>query len=117
MDQRKLLMDTLVIGPRHPPLYPFPHFLGSNHSPPNLSLNFSACCRSANQNTRRTYLYRVIAVFKCPNVGFQVQARFPDLPDVDHTTGYQSLKCIACDGVHIVNTKTGQLFGDEPAED
>jgi len=60
------------------------------------------------------------SVFKCPNVGFQVQAWFPDLPYGDDTTVYQSLKCIACDGTHVVNTKTGQLFGakeDEPAED
>jgi predicted RNA-binding Zn-ribbon protein involved in translation (DUF1610 family) len=58
-----------------------------------------------------------IAVFKCPNVGFQVEVWFPDPPHGDETTVYQSLKCIACGGTHIVNTKTGQLFGDEPAED
>jgi len=58
-----------------------------------------------------------IAVFKCPTVGLQVQAWFPDLPSGDDTTVYQSLKCIACDGTHVVNTKTGQLFGAEPPED
>jgi hypothetical protein len=45
------------------------------------------------------------AVFKCPTVELQVQAWFPDLPYAED------------DGTHIVNTKTGQLFGDEPAED
>jgi len=57
-----------------------------------------------------------IAVFKCPAVGFQVEAWFPEPPE-DVTAEYQSVQCIACNAVHIVNTKTGQLFGDEPAED
>jgi hypothetical protein len=52
------------------------------------------------------------AVFKCPTVELQVQASFPDLPYAeDATTIYQSVRCIACDSVHIVNTKTGQLLG------
>ena len=59
-----------------------------------------------------------IAVFKWPAVGFQVQASFPDLPYAEDVTAeYQSVRCIACNAVHIVNTKTGQLFGAEPAED
>ena len=60
------------------------------------------------------------SVFKCPIIGLQVQAWFPNLPNGGDTTVYESLKCIACDRVHIVNTKTGQLFGaseGEPAED
>ena len=58
------------------------------------------------------------AVFKCPTVELQVQAWFPDLPYAEDVTAeYQSVQCIACNGTHIVNTKTGQLFGDEPAED
>jgi hypothetical protein len=58
------------------------------------------------------------AVFKCPTVELQVQASFPDLPYAEDVTAeYQSVQCIACGGTHIVNTKTGQLFGDEPAED
>jgi len=47
-----------------------------------------------------------------------VQASFPDLPNAeDATAAYQSVQCIACGGTHVVNTKTGQLFGDEAAED
>jgi hypothetical protein len=56
------------------------------------------------------------STFKCPTVGLQVQASFPEPPE-DVTAEYQSVQCIACDEVHLVNTKTGQLFGDEPAED
>jgi hypothetical protein len=58
------------------------------------------------------------SVFKCPTLGLQVHASFPDLPHAEDATAvYQSVQCIACNAVHIVNTKTGQLFGDEPAED
>ena len=47
-----------------------------------------------------------------------MEAWFPDPPYAEGaTTVYQSVQCIACNAVHIVNTKTGQLFGDEPAED
>jgi hypothetical protein len=55
-----------------------------------------------------------IAVFKCPNVGCQVQASFPELPE-DATAVYQSVQCIACDRTHMVNIKTGQLFGEDEA--
>jgi len=64
------------------------------------------------------HIYMPTAVFKCPSVGLHVEAWFPDLPDgEDATAVYQSVQCIACNAVHIVNTKTGQLFGDERAED
>ena len=46
----------------------------------------------------------------------KLQASFLEPPE-DVTAEYQSVRCIACNAVHIVNTKTGQLFGDEPAED
>jgi len=58
------------------------------------------------------------AVFKCPTVELQVEASFPDLPYAEDVTAeYRSVQCIACGAVHMVNTKTGQLFGAEPAED
>jgi hypothetical protein len=50
------------------------------------------------------------SVFKCPTLGFQIQASFPEPPE---NVTAESVQCIACDQVHLVNTKTGQLFGDE----
>src|SRR5215510_12560981 len=43
---------------------PFPLFCGSNHSPPNLALNFSACSFSAKQKTLHHSLSRPTT--ECP---------------------------------------------------
>jgi hypothetical protein len=56
-----------------------------------------------------TFLYR------CPNTGRQVQGwladDLSDYSDDDNADTYQSLPCLACTSVHLVNPKTGKVLG------
>lgn len=53
-----------------------------------------------------TFLYR------CPNTGRQVQGWSADDPTEDGDT-YQSVTCLACAQLHLVNPKTGKVIGAE----
>jgi len=54
----------------------------------------------------RTFLYR------CPNTGQNVQGWSAD-EVTDDDDAYQSVPCIACTRLHLVNLKTGKVLGDE----
>ena len=50
-------------------------------------------------------------LFRCPNTGYHVQGWFAeDVSDNGEDT-YQSLTCLACRQVHLVNPKTGNVVG------
>ena len=50
-------------------------------------------------------------LFRCPNTGYRVQGWFAeDVSDNGEDT-YQSLTCLACRQVHLVNPKTGNVVG------
>jgi|RhiMetdeSRZDD1v2_1073273.scaffolds.fasta_scaffold3054015_2 hypothetical protein len=54
-----------------------------------------------------TFLYR------CPNTGQTVQGWSTDeVTDNDDDT-YQSLACVACTRVNLVNLTTGEVLGEE----
>ncbi len=58
----------------------------------------------------RTFIYR------CPRTGLNVQGWFADEPFVhdDRTSAdYETVTCLACTGVHLVNRSTGKLMGHE----
>jgi hypothetical protein len=49
-------------------------------------------------------------VYRCPNTGFHVHAWIDGADDDDRT--YEAVTCTACQGIHLINTKTGKLIGD-----
>ena len=52
-------------------------------------------------------------VYRCPNTGLNVQGRIEsELADRD-AESYEAVTCMACARVHLVNPKTGKLFGEE----
>jgi hypothetical protein len=54
-------------------------------------------------------------LYRCPNTGRQVQGWLADdptdCPDGDNADTYQSLACLACTRVHLVNPETGKVLG------
>ena len=50
-------------------------------------------------------------LFRCPNTGHRVQGWIAeDVSDADENT-YQSVTCLACQQVHLVNPKSEKVFG------
>ena len=43
-------------------------------------------------------------IFTCPVTNRNVQHRFEEAPDHD----YESVPCLACDGIHFIDVKTGK---------
>jgi hypothetical protein len=52
----------------------------------------------------------VPVIFRCPNTGHRVQALFADDATEDRDT-YESVTCMACRQLHLVNRKTGKTLG------
>jgi hypothetical protein len=53
-----------------------------------------------------------IILYRCPNTGQHVQGWLADDGSEDDET-YQSMTCLACQQMHLVNTKSGKLLGDD----
>jgi len=51
-------------------------------------------------------------IFRCPNLGVQVQGFFADDMSRNGET-YESVTCLACRQVHLVNRTTGKVLGAE----
>jgi hypothetical protein len=56
-----------------------------------------------------------VFLYRCPNTGLNVQGRIESEPTDRETDLYEAVTCTACAGVHLVNPKTGRLFGEEDA--
>ena len=54
-----------------------------------------------------TFLYR------CPNTGQTVQGWSADEITADDDDVYQSVECLACTRLHLINLKTGKVLGAE----
>jgi hypothetical protein len=55
-------------------------------------------------------------LYRCPVIGLTVQsfvASAEDDGDSGSDESYESVTCIACKGVHLVNAKTGKVLGAE----
>jgi hypothetical protein len=52
-----------------------------------------------------TFLYR------CPNTGRTVQGWSGDEITDDDDDAYQSVECLACTRLHLINLKTGKVLG------
>jgi hypothetical protein len=50
-------------------------------------------------------------LYRCPNTGRQVQAWAADDPTEQDDDTYQSVTCLACAGLHLVNPRTGKVIG------
>jgi hypothetical protein len=53
-------------------------------------------------------------LFHCPNTGLRVQGWIVDYPIAQHEKdheGYEPVTCPACERVHLVNPKTGEVLG------
>ena len=50
--------------------------------------------------------------FHCPNTGFQVHA-WTDGEDSGAGHIYETVTCIACQRIHLINFKTGRVVGND----
>jgi hypothetical protein len=62
----------------------------------------------------RSRIYKIAMsnfVYRCPNTGLHTHAWVGGTDDSDQT--YEAVTCTACQQVHLINTKTGKLIGDD----
>jgi hypothetical protein len=52
----------------------------------------------------------MMAVFTCPRTRYQAYAWVEDIPSGDSEIYLQTV-CLVCQGVHLVNPKTGKVLG------
>jgi hypothetical protein len=52
-------------------------------------------------------------LFRCPNMGVPVRGWFADGGSEDGDEAYQSVTCLACQQVHLVNPKSGKVLGGD----
>jgi hypothetical protein len=52
-------------------------------------------------------------VFVCPNTGVRVQGWFADDGSAISEGTYESVTCVACSRVHLVNRLTGRTLGED----
>jgi hypothetical protein len=50
-------------------------------------------------------------VYRCPNTALHAHAWVDGADDSDRT--YVAVTCTACQQLHLINTKTGKLIGDD----
>ena len=55
-------------------------------------------------------------LYRCPNTGFRVQGYAPEQTSDDDNI-YESVTCLACQRVHLVNAATGRVMGEEEEEE
>jgi hypothetical protein len=51
-------------------------------------------------------------LYRCPNTGFNVQGWRADEVSPDDANSYESVTCIACQQLHLVNPATGEVLGE-----
>jgi hypothetical protein len=51
-------------------------------------------------------------LYRCPNTGLKVQGWIADEPADDDAETYESITCLACAQVHLVNPTTGRVIGE-----
>jgi hypothetical protein len=62
---------------------------------------------------RYSVLLMATLIYRCPATGLNVQAWFADDSSAINGETYESLKCPACNQVHLVNRVTGRTLGGE----
>ncbi len=51
-------------------------------------------------------------IYRCPNTGYRVQGFTAEEVSEDTDT-YQTITCLMCQRVHLVNPATGKVLGEE----
>lgn len=51
-------------------------------------------------------------LYRCPNTGRRVQGWTADDPN-DNSDRYETVTCLACAQVHLVNPSTGKVLGED----
>ena len=54
----------------------------------------------------------ILFIYRCPNTGYRVQGFVAD-DTSDDAKDCQSITCLACQGVHLVDPTTGKVLGAE----
>jgi len=49
-------------------------------------------------------------IYRCPIAGFHVEGFRPEQTSDDDL--YEPVKCVVCEGIHMVNPATGQVLGE-----
>jgi hypothetical protein len=52
-------------------------------------------------------------VYRCPTTGLNVQGWLSDGPPDGEREVYETVKCLACTQVHLVNRSTGRVLGGD----
>jgi hypothetical protein len=52
-------------------------------------------------------------VYRCPSTGLNVQGWFTDEPAANETDSYETVKCLACNQLHLINRATGKTIGQD----
>lgn len=52
-------------------------------------------------------------IFKCPQLGTNVQHWLPDPTPEDEPNSYVSVPCLACTRLHFIHKETGKLLGED----
>jgi hypothetical protein len=55
-------------------------------------------------------------LYRCPTTRLHVQGWAPDDEAEGAGDVYEDIACLACGGVHFVNSKTGKLMGEESSK-
>lgn len=58
-------------------------------------------------------LVMVPFLYQCPSTGLKVQGWTADDPADGENETYETVTCLACTRVHLVNPKTGKVLGTD----
>jgi len=54
-----------------------------------------------------------VFLYRCPATGLKVQGWVADDPERQAETTFESLTCLACTRLHMVNPSTGRVLGGD----
>ena len=52
-------------------------------------------------------------LFKCPQLGTNVQHWLPETSPEDKPNSYVSVACLACTRLHFIHRETGKVLGED----
>ena len=52
-------------------------------------------------------------MFRCPATGLSVQGWLADDPSMTEGEVYETVTCLACTQLHLINRATGRVLGDD----
>src|ERR1700688_1202488 len=70
-----------------------------------------ACCRRYDPSKSPTR-FPEDPIYRCPTNGLKVQGWFADAP-ADEGETYETVTCLACNGLHLINRRTGRTLGSD----